>query len=182
MTTWLDTTVTARSSAGAIRPIRGTSGRLGIGLTIVGPPRDEIPDESATVSPVVLIWYSDWEMECCGEPFAVHDIVEWDLTPALDTDWLKDVVGDELASRVTHSHEKHGPGEAGRRRRRGQVLSIRCAYGRHAPAPGGNEDMLYPVAGTAQLISVDRVDGREGRRSELDFNGYLVKLELAHEA
>ena len=132
--------------------------------------------------PVALIWYSDWEMECCGEPFAVHDIVEWDLTPALDTDWLKDIVGDELASRVTHSHERHGPGEAGRRRRRGQVLSISCAYSRYAPAPGGDEGMLYPVAGTSQLISVDRVDGREGRRSELDFNGYLVELELAHEA
>ena len=82
---------------------------------------------------------------------------------------------------MTHNHEKHGPGEIGRRRRRGEVLNISCAYSRYAPAPGGDEGMLYPVAGTAKIISVDRVDGREGRRSELDFNGYLVEDELARE-
>lgn len=117
-------------------------------------------------------------MECCGEPFAVHDIVEWNLTADADDDWLRDVIGDELASCVTH-HEEHHDLVESTRRRRGKVLSIRCAYSRYAPSPGGDERMLYPVAGTAEIVAVNRVDGREGRRSDLTFNGYLVELELA---
>lgn len=61
------------------------------------------------------------------------------------------------------------------------MLSIRCAYSRYAPSPGGDERTLHPVAGTAEIVPVNRVDGREGRRNDLNFNGYLVELELAHE-
>ena len=119
-------------------------------------------------------------MECCGEPFAVHDIVEWTLVAVADNDSLKDVIGDELASRVTHHEDHHVIAEIGEHRRhRGKVLSIRCAYGLYAPSPGGDENMLHPVAGTAEIVPVNRVDGREGRRSDLDLNGYLVDLELA---
>jgi hypothetical protein len=32
-------------------------------------------------------------MECCGEPFAVNDIVEWDFADAPDVDWLMAAVG-----------------------------------------------------------------------------------------
>ncbi len=117
-------------------------------------------------------------MECCGESFAVHDIVEWDLVAAPEDNWLPDVIGDELASRVTHHHDRHGPNE-GARRRRGKVLGIRCAYSRYAPSPGGDQRTLHPVAGTSEIVPVDRVDGRERRSSSLNFNGYLVELELA---
>lgn len=61
---------------------------------------------------MALIWYWSWQMECCGEPFAVHDIVEWDLNAAQGDDWLTDVIGDELASRVTHTEDHHGPTKA----------------------------------------------------------------------
>jgi hypothetical protein len=118
-------------------------------------------------------------MECCGEPFSEGDIVEWNLAGDADDEWLVDVVGDEIASLVTH-HEDHHDLEEGARTYRGRVLGIRCAYSRYAPIPGGDKRNLYPVAGTAEIVPVLRVDGREGLGSDLNFNGYLVELEMPH--
>jgi len=71
-------------------------------------------------------------MECCGEPFSESDIVEWNLAGEADGECLADVVGDEIASLVTHREDHHDlAGGACRHRRR--VLSIRCAYSRYAP-------------------------------------------------
>ena len=107
------------------------------------------------------------------------DIVEWNLAGDADDEWLVDVVGDEIASLVTH-HEDHHDLEEGARTYRGRVLGIRCAYSRYAPIPGGDKRNLYPVAGTAEIVPVLRVDGREGLGSDLNFNGYLVELEMPH--
>ncbi|MBM6401130.1 DUF6578 domain-containing protein [Phycicoccus sonneratiae] len=126
---------------------------------------------------MAVVWYSSWQMECCGEPFAVHDVVEWNLAPHSADDWLPNAVGDDLASRVTHDEDHHGlRGDA--RRHRGRVVGIRCASCRYAPTPGGDPRTLYPVVGTAVVVPVDRVDGREGLDGDLRLNGYLVDLEL----
>lgn len=116
-------------------------------------------------------------MGCCGEPFAVGDSVEWGLTDEVDVEWLEAVIGAELAAEVTHLEDHHDVNE-GAVARRGKVLSIRCAYCRFAPTPGGDERVLYPVAGTAEIRSVHSVDGIGDGGSDLHFNGYLVELEL----
>jgi hypothetical protein len=85
----------------------------------------------------------DWQMECCGEPFAVGDSVEWSLTDEPDVDWLEAAIGTELAADITHQ-EDHHDAERDVIVRRGKVLSIRCAYCRYAPKPGGDERTLYP--------------------------------------
>ena len=36
---------------------------------------------------MALVWYSSWQMECCGDPFAVGDTVDWDLAPSTDLEW-----------------------------------------------------------------------------------------------
>lgn len=38
---------------------------------------------------VALVWYSDWQLECCGEPFSVNDSVEWNLAADPDLDGLR---------------------------------------------------------------------------------------------
>jgi hypothetical protein len=126
---------------------------------------------------VALVWYSDWQMECCGEPFAVGDSVQWSLTDEPDVDWLEAAIGTELAAEITHQEDHHGV-EEDVIARRGKVLSIRCAYCRYAPTPGGDERTLYPVAGTAEIKSAERVEGTEAGGSDLHFNGYLVELDL----
>jgi hypothetical protein len=84
-------------------------------------------------------------MECCGEPFAVNDDVEWDFADAPDVDWLMAAVGEDLASQVTHREDHHDL-EEDAIARRGRVSSIRCAYCRYAPTPGDDEHILSPRA------------------------------------
>lgn len=124
---------------------------------------------------VALVWYSAWQMECCGQPFSVNDRVEWNLTEEPEVDWIEAAVGVDLAVQVTHQedhHELDGNAVA----RKGRVRSIRCAYSRYAPGPGG--DGLYPLQGTAEIRPAERVDGTEDVHGDLRFNGYLVELDL----
>lgn len=131
---------------------------------------------------VAVVWYASWEMECCGKPFAVGDVVEWNLMPVPDGEWLQPFIGSDLAAQVTHQEDHHDQ-EDGVSVRRARVLSIRCAFCRYAPAHGGEERALYPVAGTAEIVSAQRVDGREGGvlGADLYFNGYLIEVDLGPE-
>lgn len=138
---------------------------------------------------MALVWYAAWQMECCGEPFAVGDVVDWTLGDVVDVEWLAAAVGGDLAADVTHVEDHHDVDE-GTTVRRGTVRGIRCAYCRYAPVAGGDRKMLHPVAGTAVITAKDRVDGGEGMggtppvdgqhvsEGHLIFNGYLVELDL----
>ena len=119
-------------------------------------------------------------MECCGDPFRVGETVEWTLVADPDVEWLEAAIGSELASTVTHQEEHHGVDE-GAVTRKGRIRSIRCAYGEYAPAPGGDQRSLYPVAGSAEIVHAESVEGTESAGSTRCFNGYLVEVELDSE-
>ena len=124
-----------------------------------------------------MVWYSEWQMGCCGEPFSVGDSVEWNLSSEPDTDWLVAAIGRDLAARITYAEDHHDMEQVAVAHR-GKVVSIRCAYCMYAPVPGSDSRGLYPVAGTTEVRSVNRADGTEGRASELMFIGYVVDLRL----
>jgi hypothetical protein len=49
------------------------------------------------------------------------------------------------------------------------------------PDTGGDDRALYPVPGTAEVTSVERVDGHETAGSSgLHFPGYLIEIALEH--
>lgn len=116
-------------------------------------------------------------MQCCGQPFSVNDRVEWNLTEEPDVDWLEAAIGLDLAVQVTHQEDHHEL-DKNAVARNGRVRSIRYAYSRYAPGPGGDGRTLYPLPGTAEIRPSDRVDGTEDVLGELHFNGYLVELDL----
>lgn len=126
---------------------------------------------------MALVWYDAWQMECCGDSFSVGDSVTWSLSERPDREWLGTAIGAELAAEVSHVEDHHEL-EGDAVDRRGTVLSIRRASCRYAPVPGGDERVLYPVAGTTEITPAEMADGREGGRSELPFIGYLVELDL----
>jgi hypothetical protein len=55
----------------------------------------------------LTIWVDAWQMQCCGERFAVGDEVSWRLREA-GSDWLENVLGAEVARGVDAAEEHHG--------------------------------------------------------------------------
>jgi len=126
----------------------------------------------------VNVWVEHWELQCCGDPFAVGDEVEWGLVPASPDDVLTDGLGAETAALVTHyeTHHQSPDDEPQPVPTRGRVKSITAAYWRVGPRPGGSERALYPVPGTAVLEDRERADGWEPKLETLVFEGYIVEL------
>lgn len=130
--------------------------------------------------PTELVWVADWEMQCCGEPFAVRGQVAWRLSRC-EPDLLLSILGpDGAAPSWYYDHHSAEPLPPPMERR-GTVRSIQslwCAYGRRG-------QVLTPVTGSAELRRIDRATGWEDEpddestgRDGLRFVGYLVDLEL----
>ncbi|MEI7055901.1 DUF6578 domain-containing protein [Nocardioides sp. CCNWLW239] len=125
----------------------------------------------------VMIWVSDWQIECCGEPFAVGDRVSWDVRDP-DMDWLKATVGDEIASSITHSMERHEYEDV-LSELTGTVVAIKRAWGDFAQLKP-NDTCHYPVPGSQRLLDVRESYGAEQDAfPELTFNGWVVELRVA---
>lgn len=59
-----------------------------------------------------VVWYADWQMECCGEPFELGDRVTWTVEEADDREWLPAALGPDHAVTVTHLEEHHAQDES----------------------------------------------------------------------
>ncbi|WP_432135707.1 MULTISPECIES: DUF6578 domain-containing protein [unclassified Streptomyces] len=115
------------------------------------------------------VFYEDWQMECCGRPFAVGDEVGWPLRPA-----------DGADAPAPHVVERHGdkwPETTGRVR---EILMVTQGYAETGPGSRTWE----PVPGTRSLRPVDRCpkwfrQGEPGERGvRHDEVGVLVTLDV----
>lgn len=93
------------------------------------------------------IWVDDWQMQCCGNAFAVGTAVSWTLRDP-NLDWPVAVLGPETASRVDAAEEHHGGVVVDAPSTTGTVRSIKAVHCRYAPQPGGDSPALYPVPGS----------------------------------
>ncbi|MYV42328.1 hypothetical protein GT030_26535 [Streptomyces sp. SID1328] len=120
----------------------------------------------------LTIWVDDWQMQCCGQNFAVGGVVSWTLLEADPEDYA-DVVGEERADEIGFREEHHG--RAGERAATSlEVLSIDEVHCRYEERAGATDRMNLPVRGTAVLVPVDRADGWARPRPDVEFAGYLV--------
>lgn len=119
------------------------------------------------------MWVDAWQMQCCGDPFAVGETVSWKLSPA-DHEWLDAVVGTTLSQSVQWKEQRHdlsdGVPETAATVR--EIQLVRCRY---APT-AGDPRTLYPVQESAELTPVDSADGLETDNGGASFVGYLVTL------
>ncbi|MFI1995628.1 DUF6578 domain-containing protein [Actinoplanes sp. NPDC020271] len=127
------------------------------------------------VASELRIWVDDWQMQCCGEPFAVGDEVSWTLR-APDTEWLEPVLGKDLAAGIDLAEEHHG-GVEETPPTVGTVVAIRAVHCRYGPLAGGAG--LGPVAGSGVISTVRSADGWTPDRGDLKFAGYVVEVTCA---
>ena len=126
----------------------------------------------------VLVWVDAWQQQCCGDAFAVGDVVAWPLDETPDVHWLGAALAPELASRIRYSQERHATARVEPPVRAGTVVGIRAAFGRYAALVDGDPG-LYPVPGSAVLVDVAGADGRESVPTGERLNGYVVEIEPA---
>ena len=125
------------------------------------------------------VWVDAWQMQCCGEPFAIGDEVVWTLSADEDTGWLQNVLGPGQAERIRYVQEHHGGLPDDAPITRGTVVGIRSLHCRYRPASDGDGGTVYPMPGTGRLQQVRAADGWDAESSEVRFLGYLVDLDLS---
>ncbi|MGW2884228.1 DUF6578 domain-containing protein [Streptomyces griseoruber] len=140
------------------------------------------------------VFYEDWQMECCGEPFAVGDEVSWPLLQRDSADLLgggwdehltEGDACDELfpGGRVPPDGLLVVNGHGGGPRVTGRVRAVRVVNQVYEENPPGSRTW-EPVRGERTLRPVDRCPkwfdagtpdarGRQPRES-----GVLVTLEI----
>ncbi len=129
---------------------------------------------------VVRVWVDGWQVECCGEPFAVGDTVRWTLVERP----LDDVLVDERGRpepRPTLAEEHHGDSPDGAPVTEGVVRRIAEVTFAYDPIPGRAREW-GPVEGSGRTRQRWRVDGREGDLPTDEgrrFAGYVVDLDVA---
>ena len=115
-----------------------------------------------------VVWVDAWQMECCGEPFSVGGRVAWTMRSVERPSLYEDLLGPDLAGRLTHHEEHHGGVPEDAAVVRGGVRAITAvlgAYGSQNGPPTVNE-----------LVQRWRADPAEEPSRRLV--GYVVELEV----
>ena len=123
----------------------------------------------------LTVWVDDWQIQCCGTPFAIGDQVTWTLSPTPDLDWLSGIFGPERARGITHAEDHHGQIDVVATR--GRVVDIAAAFCRYTEHPWGRGTELRHVPGSGELRPLTEADGWDSAPEGALSLGYVVGLE-----
>lgn len=119
------------------------------------------------------MWLDAWEMDCCGDPFAVGDTVEWTVASP-DPAWLLRVYGEE-AGGLTDVVDRHETRDACYELR-GVVRRIRAGHVHLVPSSPGQGGRVLPAGGV--LRDVRQATRFAPAPSGREHSGFLVDLEV----
>lgn len=140
------------------------------------PRRPVVPAKAWKADAVkAVVWYASWQMECCGDPFAVGDDVAWTADEDVDDEWFTAALGPGMAASITHSEEHHSD-EEHLATVEGRVISITGAWCAFGPVEPGDR-VHVPIEGSAQFVELE--EARAVHRETfpgLIFNGWVVEL------
>ncbi|MBE1878053.1 DUF6578 domain-containing protein [Myceligenerans pegani] len=122
----------------------------------------------------IKVWYSEWQMACCGTPFAVNDKIEWGISHGGHDEVLEDIFDETTAAQCFGSEEHHGDTDE---TIRGTVKAIAVVRAQYEPDPD-NPRMLFAARGTGAMDPAQHVDGTEGNRGDHQLVGYLIDIAI----
>lgn len=112
------------------------------------------------------VLYEGWQMQCCGQPFSIGDIVRWDVFAFNKT--LTDV-----NQAIEYIYDAHYETSDGLLILQGTIHQISAIYTKYK-SPADNSRLLIPVS--SLLRSVVKADGYEAEIDGMTFNSYIVVL------
>lgn len=112
------------------------------------------------------VYYEEWQLQCCGDAFAVGEEVTWTVEPARDeygADWHEE-----------HHNEDDLPTLTG------TVLAIESVWQRYEESDDGR--LLTAVDGDFVMAGLSAANGVESDelaplQAEYHFRGYVVTLD-----
>jgi hypothetical protein len=127
----------------------------------------------------------DWQLECCGESFAVGDRVDWRLR-AVDSDRYATSLPEGSGIRIEWEEEHHEP-DGSLVSISGEVLSIFTVWDRRergvmTDGPLAGRAGWLPIPGSAMIIATEEATGDEAgddlalADGKLLLNGYAIEL------
>ena len=115
------------------------------------------------------VWVEDWQMQCCGEPFSVGDVVHWTAAASVGVEELEPILGKAVAASIGWVEDHHDL--AVTEAVTGTVRSVRAVFYRARVV----DRVVLPVAGSGVLVPKSHVSGWE-ENDDLRFLGYIVTL------
>lgn len=112
------------------------------------------------------VLYEGWQMECCGQPFSIGDVVKWDVFAFNKT--LTDVT-----QTIEYIYDAHYETSDGLLTLQGTVYQINAIYTKYKSSTD-NPQFLIPVS--SLLKSIIKADGDEEEMNGMTFNSYIVVL------
>jgi hypothetical protein len=123
------------------------------------------------------VWIDDWQMQCCGDPFAIDSTVSWSTFRVTDTAWFGEFLDAEVAASITDYEERHDLGnDRTLERTSGVVRAVDAVFCRYRIV----DRVATPIAATGVLEPRSSVDGWEDEDdmgAGRSFVGYLVTLD-----
>ena len=113
-------------------------------------------------------WYACWQMQCCGDPFKIGDVVKWLVCEPHGE--IRAVVD---LGHLDYWYEAHDT-EIQLFYFTGTVTSIKGLFEQYIQSED-DPRFWFPTKG--ELIDITSADGWEEPKGDLEIIGYIVELE-----
>ena len=113
------------------------------------------------------VFYDSWQMECCGTPFSVGDIVKWLVLKAEQLNTPVNV------GAINYCYEAHSSDWQNIFVLEGKVETIKILYHSYAPSEN-NPRLLIPIGG--KTIDAENAKGFDKKVDDMEASGYIVVL------
>jgi len=113
------------------------------------------------------VFYEEWQMACCGEPFKVGDRINWLVLAGGPVNIAVEI------GHIDYSYEAHSSEWKKLFVLEGTVKKIELLYEKYEPM-ADNPRCLYPVDGI--MVEADSARGFEKDYKDMKINGYVIKI------